>query len=114
MIKVLANKILGFHNGELDKQGNLEIHRTAIGFCELPDWVAKTDYYKLAIADGSLKPFENSASSEQVLKDQEKLQAIKDEIKAAEEQRDILNTANELAAKTSKDAKTDKADDTKK
>lgn len=100
MIKVLADKVLGFHNGDLDAQGNLIIHKTKIGFCELPDWVKKTDYYKLAIADGSLKPFQNSASSEDVLKDQEKAKALKDEIKALEEKRDLLNTANELAAKS--------------
>jgi len=95
-MKVLADKVLGFHNGELDKQGNLEIHRTTIGFCELPDWVAKDNYFKLAKADGSIKPFQNSASSEQVLKDQEKAQALKDEIKSLEEKRDLLNSASEI------------------
>lgn len=99
MIKVLADKVLGFHNGELDKHGNLILHKTKIGFCELPDWVEKTDYYKMAIADGSLKPFKASASSEEVLKEQEKLQAIKDEIKAMEEKRELLKTQNELMEK---------------
>jgi hypothetical protein len=99
MIKVLADKVLGFHNGDLDGNGNLIIHKTKLGFCELPDWVAKTDYYKLAIKDGSLRPFENSASSEDVLKEQEKLQALKDEIKSLEEKRDLLNTADELSKK---------------
>ena len=105
MIKVLSDKILGFHNGDLDKNGNLVIHKTKIGFCELPDWVEKTNYYKLAIADGTLKPFQNSASSEEVLKGQEKLQALKDEIKALEEKRDLLNTASEIAEKETKAAK---------
>ena len=96
MIKVLADKILGFHNGDKDKNGNLIIHKTKIGFCELPDWVEKTNYYKAAIKDGSLKPFQNSASSEEVLKEQEKLKALRDEVKSLEEKRDLLNTANEI------------------
>lgn len=104
-MKVLADKVLGFHNGDLDKQGNLVIHKTKIGFCELPDWVEKTNYYKAAILDGSLKPFQNSASSEQVLKDQEKAQALKDEIKALEEKRDLLNSASELVEKETKTSK---------
>jgi len=104
-MKVLADKVLGFHNGELDKQGNLEIHRTTIGFCELPDWVAKDNYFKLAKADGSIKPFQNSASSEQVLKDQEKAQALKDEIKSLEEKRDLLNSASEITGEKQKAAK---------
>ena len=99
MIKVLADKVLGFHNGELDKNGNLVIHKTKIGFCELPDWVEETQYYKAAINDGSLKPFQNSASDEEVLKEQEKLQALRDEIKALEEKRDLLNTQKELDEK---------------
>lgn len=98
-MKVLADKILGFHNGEVDNHGNLIIHKTKIGFCELPDWVEKTDYFKLAKKDGSIKPFENSASSEDVLKEQEKLQALRDEIKSLEEKRDLLNTADEITKK---------------
>ena len=105
MIKVLADKILGFHNGDLDKNGNLVIHKTKIGFCELPDWVEETNYYKAAITDGSLKPFQNSASSEEVLKEQEKLQAIKDEIKALEEKKELLSTPDEIIEKATKDSK---------
>ena len=105
MIKVLSDKILGFHNGDLDKNGNLVIHKTKIGFCELPDWVEKTNYYKAAIIDGSLKPFQNSASSEEVLKEQEKLQALRDEIKALEEKKDLLNTPAEIIEKATKDSK---------
>ncbi|OOM73993.1 hypothetical protein CLPUN_42310 [Clostridium puniceum] len=111
MIKVLADKVLGFHNGDQDEKGNLIICRTKIGFCELPDWVAKSAYYKAAILDGSLRPFENSASSEEVLKDQEKLQALKDEIKALEEKRDLLNTSNEIIENASKTKSKDKSKD---
>jgi len=105
MVKVLADKILGFHNGDVDKNGNLIIHKTKIGFCELPDWVEETNYYKAAITDGSLKPFQNSASSEEVLKEQEKLQAIKDEIKALEEKKELLSTPDEIIEKATKDSK---------
>lgn len=105
MIKVLADKILGFHNGDVDKNGNLIIHKTKIGFCELPDWVEETPYFKMAIKDGSLKPFQQSSQSEEVLKEQEKLQALKDEIKSLEEKRDILNTPAEIIEKAAKDSK---------
>jgi len=106
MIKVLADKTLGFMNGDKDKKGSLIITKTKIGFCELPDWVEKTPYYKAACADGSLRAFESPVASEDVLKEQEKLQAIKDEIKALEEKRDLLNTPVEIV---DKDAKTSKS-----
>jgi hypothetical protein len=99
MIKVLADKVLGFHNGDRDKNGNLIIHKTKIGFCELPDWVEKTPYFQAAIKDGSLKPFQSSSQSEEVLKEQEKLQALRDEIKELEEKRDLLNTQKEVEEK---------------
>ncbi|WP_297428662.1 hypothetical protein [Clostridium sp.] len=102
MIKVLADKVLGFHNGDVDKNGNLIIHKTKIGFCELPDWVEKTDYYKAAIADGSLKPFQNSASSEEVLKEQERFQALRDEIKSLEEKKELLSTPEEIIENATK------------
>jgi len=105
MLKVLANKILGFTNGDKDKKGNLIVIKTKIGFCELPNWVEKTKYYKDACKDGSLRAFESSASSENVLKEQEKLQALKDEIKALEEKRDLLNTPTEIIAKAVKASK---------
>lgn len=108
MIKVLADKVLGFHNGDLDSKGNLIIVKTKIGFCELPDWVAETDYFKAATKDGSLRPFESANSSEAVLKEQEKLQALRDEIKALEEKRDLLNISGKGRAGKNKGAeKTD-------
>ncbi|MBX4259740.1 hypothetical protein KTC96_24760 (plasmid) [Clostridium estertheticum] len=99
MLKVLANKILGFTNGDRDKKGNLIVIKTKIGFCELPNWVEETKYYDDACKDGSLRAFESAASSEEVLKEQEKLQLVKDEIKAAEEKRDLLNTTNQIIEK---------------
>ncbi|MCB2297791.1 hypothetical protein [Clostridium tagluense] len=105
MIKVLANKILGFTNGDKDKKGNLIVIKTKIGFCELPNWVEKTKYYDDACKDGSLRAFESATSSEEVLKEQEKLQLIKDEIKALEEKRDLLNTPNQIIDKALKTSK---------
>jgi hypothetical protein len=102
MIKVLADKVLGFNNGEKDSHGNLIIYKTKIGFCELPNWVEKTQYYKKAIQDGSLKPFESSSQSEQVLKEQEKLEALRQEIKALEEKKELLKTPEEVVAKAAK------------
>lgn len=94
MIKVLADKVLGFSNGDRDKNGALVIVKTKIGFCELPDWVTKDKYYELATKDGSLKPYNSSGESEDVLKAQEKLQALQDEIKALQEKRDLLSGDN--------------------
>lgn len=102
MIKVLADKVLGFDNGEKDNHGKLIIHKTKIGFCELPDWVEKTKYYKDAIRDGSLKPFKNSSQSEEILKEQEKLEALRQEIKALEEKKELLKTPEEVIAKATK------------
>jgi hypothetical protein len=97
-IKVLADKCLAFDRGEKDGQGKLVRAITKIGFNELPDWVEGTDYYKAAVNEGSLKPFGSSGESETVQKEQEKLQALKDEIKALEEKRDLLNSVAEVAA----------------
>lgn len=101
-IKVLADKVLAFQNGERDKKGNLVMHKTKIGFSELPDWVAKTPYYKAAILDGSLKPFTNPQSDEKILKAQETLKKLNEEIKAAEEKKEMLATAGEVLAKAKK------------
>lgn len=94
MIKVLADKVLAFDRGEKNRDGQVMTVRTSIGFCELPDWVAETDYFKAATADGSLKAFTSPGESEAVLKEQEKLAAIKAEIAALEEQRDILGASD--------------------
>ncbi|MFT8350037.1 hypothetical protein [Clostridium saccharoperbutylacetonicum] len=102
MISVLADKVLGFHNGDRDNHGNLIITKTKIGFCELPNWVEKTKFYKDAIKDGSLKPFKNSSKSEEVLKEQEKLQALREEIKELEEKKELLKTPEEVIAKAAK------------
>lgn len=90
-IKVLADKVLEFDRGELDGKGKLITVRTKIGFNELPDWVGKTDYYKAAAKEGSLKSFTSASQSEEVLKEQEKLAALKAEVAALEEKRDLLS-----------------------
>ena len=70
MIKVLASKALAFSNGQAEVVAK-------VGFCELPDWVEQTDYYKMAVDEGSLKPFKSSAESEEVLKEVEQIEADK-------------------------------------
>ena len=90
-IKILANKVLAFDRGERDKEGQLIKEKTKIGFCELPGWVAETDYFKLAVSDGSIKSFTSSSEDETVLKGQERLAAIKAEIAELEEKRDLLS-----------------------
>ena len=93
MIKVLADKVLAFDRGEKNGDGQVVSVKTNIGFCELPDWVAETDYFKAATKDGSLKAFTQPGEPEAVLKQQEKLAALKAEVAALEEQRDILGSA---------------------
>jgi len=96
-IKVLADKVLAFDRGEKNDKGALKTVRTTIGFCELPDWTAETDYFKLAQADGSIKSFTSPGEPETVLKEQEKLAAIRAEIKAAEEKLDLMRAAVTVA-----------------
>jgi hypothetical protein len=112
MIKVLADKVLAFDRGEKDREGQLVRVKTNIGFCELPDWVAQTDYFKAATADGSLKAFTSPGESEAVLKEQEKLAAIKAEVAAMEEKRDLLGSSGKGKAKDkNKSDKSDESDD---
>lgn len=96
MIKVLADKVLAFDRGERNGDGVLVVAKTKVGFCELPDWAAKTDYFKAAVADGSIKAFQEASESENVLKEQEKLAALKAEIAALEEKRDMLEQVNDV------------------
>lgn len=90
MIKVLANKSMAFERGEKDKHGQLVRVKTTIGFCELPDWVAKTEFYKMGIADGSLQTFTASSESEEILKLSEKKAALQLEIRALEEKKELV------------------------
>jgi hypothetical protein len=99
MLKLLANKILAFTQGEKDAKGQLIKEKTKIGFCTLPNWVENDDYYKMAVRDGSIKPFISSADDENVLKAQERLASLQDEIKALEEKKESLITAPVLAEK---------------
>ena len=96
MIKVLADKVLAFDRGEKNREGQLIKVKTNIGFCELPDWVAETDYFKAATADGSLKAFTSPGESEAVLKEQEKLAVLKAEVAAMEEKRDLLSVFTDI------------------
>ncbi|MDQ7094208.1 hypothetical protein REC12_11470 [Desulfosporosinus sp. PR] len=102
MIKVLANKVLAFNCGEKDAKGNIIRHCTKVGFCELPDWVEKDPYFQAAITDKSILSVGASSESESVLKEMERLEALKAEVKAMEEKRDLL--AKENTAGTTIDA----------
>jgi hypothetical protein len=90
MLKVLADKVLAFTRGEKDGEGHEIEVKTKIGFCDLPDWVAETSFFKLAKLDGSVKGFTSVAEGDQALKDQEKATALREEIAALEEKRDLL------------------------
>jgi hypothetical protein len=95
-LKVLANKTLYFDRGERDKHGQLVRVKTTVGkFCELPDWVAKTDYYKLAIKDGSLQAFNSNSESDANAKLFEENQSLLEEIRLLKEQRETMSGAPE-------------------
>jgi hypothetical protein len=75
MVKVFTNKALEFSNGT-------EKHSVGVGFGTAPDWIVETDFYKLALLDGSIKTFDSALdkSMEQILKDDEEKAALKAEI----------------------------------
>ena len=113
MIKVLADRVLAFDNGEKDKTGRLIQVTTTIGFCELPDWVEEHDYFKMAKKDGIIKPFKDTSRSEDTLKEMERKQALEAEIKALEEKRDMLaETGKSKRGKKLKEDGTDENDET--
>ena len=56
-MKVLSNKALEFSNRE-------EVVNVNQGFNTIPDWVADTNYFKAAVADGSIKAFDTPTFSE--------------------------------------------------
>ena len=101
MLKLMANKVLAFTQGEKDAKGRLIKEKTKIGFCTLPDWVEKDKYYQMAVKDNSITSFTASADDENVLKAQERLAALKEEIKALEEKRELLATAPAATAPAS-------------
>ena len=93
MIKVLANALLEFANGE-------EKVKTSIGFCTLPDWVAETQYYKTAVLYGQINPVEDSSpkAQEEMLKQQENIEALKAEAKALEERLEVVRNKGQKEA----------------
>lgn len=91
MIKVLADAVLAFDRGERDRDGRLIRVKTKIGFSELPDWVEDTEYFKMAVASGVLKPFNSSAES----RDMERHEALKKEIAALEEKKASLQSEDD-------------------
>jgi hypothetical protein len=90
MLKIIANKTLAFDRGEKDREGRLLREKTKVGYCELPEWVADTTYFKAAVKDGSLKYFAYSSEGDSVQKEMEKLAKLKEEIRALEERKEAL------------------------
>jgi hypothetical protein len=84
MIKVLASKKLAFQSDSIGKDGFPVEVTTKVGFCELPDWVEKTDLFKAAVAEGSLKQFKDSNESEKVQKKAESVAKPADTAKPEE------------------------------
>jgi hypothetical protein len=87
MIKVLANAVREFDRGE-------EKVKTSIGFCELPNWVGEHPYFEMCKKEGSIRSFESvdSPKLEEMVKDQERAEALKREIAELEEKREATVT----------------------
>lgn len=83
MINVLADKSLEFVHPE-DKSLKAQ---TTIGFCSLPDWVEDTNFYRLALKDGCIKPFQGTSDK-----------AMEDVLKLKEKDEEIAKLKAELAA----------------
>ena len=98
MIKFLSDRCLSFNRGERDAKGTLITADAKIGFNELPDWVAGDPYYEICVKHNLIKPFAESSKSEDTQKDMEAAQALREEIRALEEKRDMLKT--QAGAKT--------------
>jgi hypothetical protein len=104
-IKVLANKTLYFDRGEKDKHGQLVRVKTKVGdFCELPEWVGETDYFKAAIKDKSLQAFNSSSESGVNERLFEEKQALIDEIRQLKEDKDLMS-GKQSAKKEEKEPK---------
>lgn len=90
-MKVLADRVMAFDRGERDHRGELIIHTTKIGFCDLPDWVVSHPYFKMGVADKIIRTVGDVSDSEAVLKESEKLAVIREEIRAAKKELATLN-----------------------
>jgi hypothetical protein len=88
-MKVFANKTLSFDRGEIDKHGQLIRVSTKVGFCALPDWVADHPYFKMAIADKSIQTYSGAGENEDVLKLNEKIQALEEENRRLKEENNL-------------------------
>lgn len=80
MLKVFADKVFRFSRGERNSSGHLMSHTTKIGFCELPDWVEKTDLFQLALKDKAIRVVESASSDEQAVKEHEELLQLRAEL----------------------------------
>jgi hypothetical protein len=91
MIKCLAEQVLSFKNGT-------EKASTKLGFCELPEWVGETEYFKMAVKQGLIRAFDgnNPKTAEETIKAAEKLAALNAEIKLAEEKLEKMETAKQV------------------
>ena len=96
MIRCLVNKSLEFSKGS-------EKAKTVVGFCQLPNWVVKDPFFKAAVKEGSVKPFEGTSDKiqEQILKDEEKATALKAEIAELETKKISLSNKAKSQAKES-------------
>lgn len=91
MLKVLSNKVFSFSRGERDSRGHLLRNKTIIGFCDLPDWVADTDLYKMAVKEGSIQPVNAMSKSENYVKANEEIEALRAEIEDLKQQKLLLS-----------------------
>lgn len=92
MVKVLANACLAFDRGEKDGSGNLIRVATTIGFCELPDWAAETDYFKSAV-EAKIINVVTQKSEEATLADVERIKQLEAEVAALKAEKAVKKPA---------------------
>lgn len=102
MIKVICHKTFGFDHPTLKNPKNKTLPLRVVAkadnnFHELPEWVAKTDLFKLASQEGSIQAFHDNSDSGKVGKLYEEEAALKERIRALKEEQEMLESANKNA-----------------
>jgi hypothetical protein len=97
MVRCLSNAVLEFDNGAGGKAV------TSIGFCELPDWVEKTEFYQMAAKSKIITPFKGHDDEKALKKNeatQKELAEVRAKLEAAEMELDKLRAKPEDIADT--------------
>ena len=94
MIKCLSDRVFQFGEGK-------QVVETKIGFCELPDWVEKDDYFKMVVENKLLRPFNGSETvlPEKIAASEERVKALDIEILTLEDKlKEVQGKGNDKVA----------------